>query len=250
MSKLEKKLNKKVKILITRPEKDSLNFSELLDKNFFECFLAPLIKIIKCKYDFDKNVEYDFILFTSRNGIRNFQYIKQKKTFVIGDGTFNLAKKNGYTNVVNIKGNSNDLKIKMKPFLRKSKIILHPTSTLKNIDLENYFRGEGCYYKQLKCYKSIMINQKTELFENFIKSCKDGLITLFSRKTAISFKKELSKLGLMQSYGGNKILTLSNSIAEEIKELKFDKVYVSSQPNEKGMLNLIKEVCQKEKLIE
>ena len=54
----------------------------------------------------------------------------------------------------------------------------------------------------------------------------------------------------MQSYGGNKILTLSNSISEEIKELKFDRVYVSSQPNEKGMLNLIKEVCQKEKLVE
>ena len=119
MSKLETKLNKKVKILLTRPEKDSLNFSEYLDKNLFECFLAPLIKIIKCKYDFDKKEEFDFVLFTSRNGVRNFQQIKhKKKTFVIGDGTFNLAKKVGYTNMVNIKGNSNDLKIKMKPFLR------------------------------------------------------------------------------------------------------------------------------------
>ena len=251
MSKLETKLNKKVKILLTRPEKDSLNFSEYLDKNLFECFLAPLIKIIKCKYDFDKKEEFDFVLFTSRNGVRNFQQIKhKKKTFVIGDGTFNLAKKVGYTNMVNIKGNSNDLKIKIKPFLQKNKRILHPTSTLKNIDLENFFESEGCYYKQLKCYKSIMINQKAELFENFFKSCKDGLVTLFSRRTAISFKKELSKLGLMQSYGGNKILTLSNSIAEEIKELNFDRVYVSSQPNEKGMLNLIKKVCQKEKLFE
>ena len=169
---------------------------------------------------------------------------------MIGDGTFNLAKKVGYTNVVNIKGNSNNLKTKIKPLLQKSKRILHPTSTLQNLDLENFFKSEGCYYQQLKCYKSIMINQKAELFENFFKSCKDGLVTLFSRRTAISFKKELSRLGLMQGYRGNKILTLSNSIAEEIKELNFDNVYVSSQPNEKGMLNLIKEVCQKEKLIE
>ena len=79
MSKLEAKLNKKVKILLTRPEKDSRNFSEYLDKNFFECFLTPLIKIIKCKYDFDKKEEYDFVLFTSRNGVRNFQQIKHKK---------------------------------------------------------------------------------------------------------------------------------------------------------------------------
>ena len=79
VSKLETKLNKKVKILLTRPEKDSLNFSEYLDKKFFECFLTPLIKIIKCKYDFDKKEEYDFVLFTSRNGVRNFQQIKHKK---------------------------------------------------------------------------------------------------------------------------------------------------------------------------
>ena len=34
MSKLETKLNKKVKILLTRPEKDSLNFSKLHPKDF------------------------------------------------------------------------------------------------------------------------------------------------------------------------------------------------------------------------
>ena len=79
MSKLKIKLNKKVKILLTRPEKDSLNFSENLDKNLFEYYLTPLIKINKCKYDFDKNVDYDFVLFTSKNGLRNFQKIEHKK---------------------------------------------------------------------------------------------------------------------------------------------------------------------------
>tara|TARA_B100000963_G_scaffold318966_1_gene300467 strand:+ start:13646 stop:14401 length:756 start_codon:yes stop_codon:yes gene_type:complete len=251
VSKLEIRLNKKVKILLTRPEKDSKNFSEYLDKNFFEYYLAPLIKIIKCKYEFDKNVDYDFLLFTSKNGLRNFQKIEhKKKIFVIGDGTFNLAKKIGYANVVNIKGDSNDLKIKMKPFLKQSDKILHPTSTLRNIDLENFFGSEGCYYKQLRCYKSVMINQKSEVFEKFFKSCKDGLITLFSRRTAISFKKEISKLGLMQNHRGKKILTLSDSIAKEIKELNFKKVYVCSQPNERAMLKLIREVCQKEMLID
>ena len=95
MSKLEIKSDNKVKILLTRPEKDSINFSKYLDKNIFEYHLAPLIQIIKCKYEFDKNVDYDFDLFTSKNGLRNFQKIEhKKKIYVIGDGTFNLAKKN------------------------------------------------------------------------------------------------------------------------------------------------------------
>ena len=251
MSKLEIKLDKKVNILLTRPEKDAMNFSKYLDKNFFEYYLAPLIQIIKCKYEFDKNVDYDFVLFTSKNGLRNFQKIEdKKKIFVIGDGTFNLAKKIGYANVTNIEGDSNDLKIKMKPFLQQNIKILHPTSKLKNSDLENFFRSKGCFYKQICCYNSIMINQKAEVFENFFKSCKDGLITLFSRRTAISFKKEISKLGLMQNHRGKKILTLSDSIAKEIKELKFNKVYVCSQPNERAMLKLIRKVCQMEMLID
>ena len=54
----------------------------------------------------------------------------------------------------------------------------------------------------------------------------------------------------MQNYRGKKILTLSDSIAEEIKELQFEKVYVCSKPNESGMLKLIREVCKKEKLVE
>ena len=243
MSKLEIKLDKKVKILLTRPEIDALNFSKYLDKKLFAFYLAPLIQIIKCKYE--------FVLFTSKNGLRNFQKIEHvKKIFVIGDGTFNLAKKIGYANVTNIKGDTNDLKTKMKPFLQQNTRILHPTSKPQNSDLENFFSSKGCYYKQISCYKSIMINQKAEVFENFFKSCKDGLITLFSRRTAISFKKELSKLSLMQNHRGKKILTLSDSIAEEIKELKFEKVFVCSQPNERGMLKLIREVCKKEKLVE
>jgi len=251
VSKLKIKSNKKVKILLTRPENDSLKFSEKLNKDFFECFLTPLIKIIKCKYNFDKKIKYDFMLFTSRNAVRNFQNVKkQNSNIVIGDGTFNIAKKRGYTNLVNIKGSSADLKIKIKSFLKPGNRILHPTSTIQNEDLNNFFKSEGCYYTQLSCYKSLMMNQKAELFENFFKSCKDGLITLFSKRTAISFKREISKLGLMKTYSKNKILTLSNSIAKEIKELKFEKVYVCSQPNERGMLNLIKEVCEKEKLIE
>ena len=82
MSKLEIKLDKKVNILLTRPEKDAMNFSKYLDKNFFEYYLAPLIQITKCKYEFDKNVDYDFVLFTSKNGLRNFQKIEDKKKFL------------------------------------------------------------------------------------------------------------------------------------------------------------------------
>ena len=88
------------------------------------------------------------------------------------------------------------------------------------------------------------------MFENFFKSCKDGLITLFSRRTAISFKKNYLSWLDAKPQGKKKFLPLSDSIAEELKELKFEKVFVCSQPNERGMLKLIREVCKKEKLIE
>ncbi len=251
MSKLKKKLNRRVNILLTRPDKDSYKLAASLDKKKFKCFVTPLIKISKIDYSYDKNKHCDFLIFTSKNGLSNFQILKTKsKIVVIGDGTFALAKELGYKKLINVKGNSEDLKEKIRPFLRKNMKIIHPTSNLLNQDLKDFFKDQGCFYQSIACYKSTMINTKSEIFENFFNSCKDGLITLFSRRTAISFRNQISRLGLRQSCMDKKILVLSNSIATEIKKINFEGVFVSKEPNESAMIKLIDKVGQQEILID
>ncbi len=248
----EKKLtNKKVNILLTRPDVDSYKISKSLDKNKFRFFIAPLIEISSNKYKLDEKIKYDLVIFTSRNGILNFQHsVGNSKVIVIGDGTFSLAKKMGFKKVINIKGNLQNLKKRIKPLLKRNLKVLHPTSTKPNKDLKDFFHEQCCIYNSVGCYESKMVNSNSEIFENFFNSCKYGLITLFSRRTAISFKNEISKLGHLKSAQSKKILALSKAIAEELKDIFQGEVFISKEPNEEGMLDLIEKVSQKENLID
>ena len=249
---LKKKLiNNKVNILLTRPEKDSKKIYRFLDKEKFKFFIAPLIEISFNKYKFDRKMNYDLVIFTSRNGILNFRHsLRKTKIFVIGDGTFLLAKERGLENVINIKGNLENLKTMIEPFLKPNFKILHPTSTKLNKCLKDFFNLQHCTYNPIGCYESKMVNSNAERFENFFNSCKDGLITLFSRRTAISFKNEISKLGYLKDAQSKKILVLSKVIAEELKDISLSEVFISKKPNEQGMIDLIEKISHKENLID
>lgn len=122
MSKLRKKFSDyKVNILLTRPEKDSIKLSKSLDENFFSFFICPLIKVEKKEYIYTSKRKFDFVIFTSKNGLLNFEESidDDAKVIVIGDGTYNLAKEKGIKKLININGNSEDLKKKNQIFVRR-----------------------------------------------------------------------------------------------------------------------------------
>ena len=248
MLKLKKKLEtEKTNLLITRPEKDSIILSKCFDPKRFNLFISPLIEIKKMEYKFNKKNRYDLIIFTSKNGVFNFNFLTKKdKVVVIGDGTNAILKNRGIKNIVNVNGDLQNLKKKIRPLLRKKMAILHPTSTDLNNDLKKFLIDEGCYYYPLGCYNSEMKNSRPEVFESFFNSCKEGIITIFSRRTAKSFKNEISKMGQLQSYREKIILVLSELIKNELMGIGFKKIFITEEPNEKSMLRLINKNSQEE----
>ena len=120
--------------------------------------LHHLFKLNK-SYNYDENCKFDYIIFTSKNGLSNFNNLKESdKIIVIGDGTYLLAKNMGMKKVINVKGNILDLKKKIKPLLKKGLSILHPTEVSLNLDLKNFFINHECYYNHIGCYFSKMKN--------------------------------------------------------------------------------------------
>ena len=81
----EKSTTKRIDLLLTRPELESERLANLLDKKKFRIKISPLIEINSIDYKFEDTVQYDLIIFTSKNGINNFQYLKKDdKVLVIG----------------------------------------------------------------------------------------------------------------------------------------------------------------------
>ena len=244
MLKLKKKsIDKKINILLTRPREQSLRLSKKLDLELLNPFISPLIQIKKLDYEFNVNTKCDFLIFTSKNGILNFQRIDNyKKIFVIGEGTYSCAKEKKMKNVVNVDGDSERLKNKIKPFLKKNSKIIHPTSFQNNDELKLFFEKNHCDYSQIHCYHSQKFNSSPSIFKKFFISKKEGIITIFSKRTAASFINEIFKMNFLAEAKNKKILVLSKSIKKELNLSGFKKVFISEKPNEQSMLKLIQKI--------
>ena len=228
-------------ILLTRPFQDSIEMSRNISSGF-EFFIAPLLEIKKVDYDLSLSEKFDIILFTSKNGLRFFNkdLIKDRHLiFTIGSGTQKFANKIGIENVINIDGDVEKLKTKIVPYLENDMKILHPTSNVENENLKNFFKNKKCDYFQLGCYTSSKSNKNELIFKEFMKSCNNGMIIIFSSRTAQSFKYEIKRLAF-ETYCENKfVFLLSKKIQKELSGLNFREILISKKPNE---ISLIKEI--------
>ncbi len=66
-----------MKILLTRPLEDSILTSKILSEESIESIISPLIEIKKEEVDFDTS-SIDVLVFTSKNGVRYFDFEKKK----------------------------------------------------------------------------------------------------------------------------------------------------------------------------
>ena len=74
-----------------------------------------------------------------------------------------------------------------------------------------------------------------------MKNCNNGMIIIFSGRTAQSFKYEIKKLAF-EAYCENKfVFLLSKKIESELSGLKFREIFVSKKPNERSLIQKIKE---------
>ena len=63
-----------MKVLLTRPIEDAISTANYLKNFAVESYLAPLLKINKVRHKKVDGDKYDFFLFTSKNGVRNFNF--------------------------------------------------------------------------------------------------------------------------------------------------------------------------------
>ena len=230
---------------------DSKKLSKKLDSRKFKFYISPMLEIRGMNYKLENFKNFDLFLFTSKNGLRNFKHInKESKAIVIGKGTLNEAKEIGLKNLLNINGSIKDLKKKAISELKQHSNILHPTSDISDKSLFNLFKNIKCNYPPLICYSSKKKNTNPEVFENFFFSCKDGIITLFSKRTAMSFLNELDRFNFTEKSNQMKFLVLSDVIKEELKQKGLKNIIVTEEPNEESMISLINKLSLQRGIIE
>ena len=232
------------KVLITRPISDAKETSNTLEKYNIESLCIPLIEIKKKSHKPVLLSEYDIILFTSKNAVRNFKINKkklhlQKLVFSVGDETKNLLLDYGFKNVISTNGNLENLKKEITKYLKTNFSILHPTFSKKNCELEKFFFKYKCKYFHLQCYSALKVNKKKSLFKKFMISENDKLITIYSSLTARSFIDEVKKLDLIEFCKDKIFIVISENVKKELTCLGQFNIEVVKKPKENEMINLL-----------
>jgi len=233
-----------VKILLTRPIDDSIITSKTLSKIGIETVIIPFLEIKGLNYQELGVSTLDYFMFTSKNAVNFFRFEKQfaKNTvFSVGSETKIILQKKGFQNIINADENLEKLLILSKKQLKEGDVIVHPTFKSSNLKIKNFFLNLGCKYFAIKCYSSKMICRNNDKLMLFMKNTKKSMITFYSPLTARSFVKEIQKMDLNKFCKDKLFIVISNKVKEEINKLGKLSIYVARKPNQKEMIELIKE---------
>lgn len=232
-----------MKLLITRPEKSAKILSDKLQASGHETVCSALLEIV-----FNETTDLDLkdvqaFVVTSANGLAALVKVTENRKlplFAVGDKTAKAAKYAGFTTVLSADGDVADLGDLITQNAATDKgMILHAGGARLAGDLQALLDAEGFSYRREILYDAIEAEKfSSETFSVVSEGKLDGIL-LFSPHTAKVFKKIVDADGLSTQIEKLDAWCLSANVANEIDELKFDRVFVSKRPTEDALLQLI-----------
>ena len=218
-------------ILITRPLIDSEDLMGKLFSLGHKIIHIPTLKISPSKAESVDLNEYDAIIFTSANAIRNLEVINEEKSklcFCVGSITEKIARQSGYLNTLSAGGTVNALKnliINSNQINEKSKIAYFCGDNVA-YDLDSELKKEGLKINKIINYKSEKITDLNDQNKKIIASHSPDIIFVYSLRSGESFIEITRNHSLYPLMTGSKVMCISDKIASLFKSDGWKKVEV------------------------
>ena len=218
-------------ILITRPLIDSEDLMGKLFSLGHKIIHIPTLKISPLKTESVDLNEYDAIIFTSTNAIRNLEVINEEKSklcFCVGSITEKIARQSGYHNTISAGGTVNALKnliINSNQINEKSKIAYFCGDNVA-YDLDLELKREGLKVSKIINYKSEKITDLNDQNKKIIASHSPDIIFVYSLRSGESFIEITRNHSLYPLMTGSKVMCISDKIASLFKSDGWKKVEV------------------------
>jgi uroporphyrinogen-III synthase len=206
-------------ILITRPLIDA---EDLMGKFFslgHKIIHIPTLKISSVKAEPIDMSQYNALIFTSANAIRNLKVTKDDKSklcFCVGSITEKIARMAGYNNTISAGGTVNALKnliVSSNQINAKSKIAYFCGDNI-SYDLDLELKREGLKTSKIINYTSEKITDLNEDNKKIISSHPPDIIFVYSAQSAVSFVEIVKKYFLYPLMTGSKVMCISKKVAD------------------------------------
>ena len=218
-------------ILITRPLIDSEDLMGKLFSLGHKIIHIPTLKISPAKTESVDLNEYDAIIFTSANAIRNLTVINEEKSklcFCVGSITEKIARQSGYLNTLSAGGTVNALKnliINSNQINEKSRLVYFCGDNVA-YDLDLELKREGLKISKIINYKSEKITDLNDQNKKIITSHSPDIIFVYSLRSGESFIEITRNHSLYPLMTGSKVMCISDKIASLFKLDGWKKVEV------------------------
>lgn len=249
---------KKRYIIITRPENESRKFIKKLEKLELYGISYPTVMISKLPLtDSTKNYlrdisSFDWILFTSKNGVKFFmQAIKNLKIDVkelkilhigaIGTKTAEMLKK--YQLPVHFIPSiftTEDLVYELQNI--KGKKILLPRADIATPLLIKFLKEKGAHIINIPIYQTTLLLQPDKSLEQLYKKKEISYLTFTSPSTVKGFVKNIEELKIDTNIFSVPTISIGPVTTRTLKKYGFQNVYTADIFTEDGMLMKLKEI--------
>ena len=206
-------------ILITRPLIDSEDLMGKLFSLGHKIIHIPTLKISAVKLEPVDINQYDALIFTSANAIRNLQVVsevKSKLCFCVGSITEKIARQSGYHNTLSAGGTVNALKnliINSNQINEKSKIAYFCGDNLA-YDLDLELKKEGLKISKIINYTSEKITDLNDQNKKIIANHSPDIIFVYSLRSGESFIEITRNHSLYPLMTGSKVMCISKKVAD------------------------------------
>ena len=218
-------------ILITRPLIDSEDLMGKLFSLGHKIIHIPTLKILSVPIKPTDLNQYDALVFTSANAIRNLDVSsegKKKLCFCVGSITEKIARQSGYNNTLSAGGTVNALKnliINSKQINEKSKIAYFCGDNI-TYDLDLELKREGFTIDKFINYKSEKITDINDKNKEIITNHSPDIIFIYSLRSGESFIEIVRNHSLYPLMTGSKVMCISEKVASVFKSKGWKKVEI------------------------
>ena len=232
-------------IILTRPLNDIENLMQDLFNLGHKIMHIPTLKIKNANIEKINIENYNALIFTSSNAVKNLNAKGEKKNikcFCVGSVTEKIARLSGFTNTISASGNVNALKnlIVNSKELKKSDNLAYICGDQVTLELDKELKKEGLKVKKFINYFSEKISSLNEANIDLIKKYPPDVIFVYSLRSAESFNSIVANYSLAPMMTQSVVMCISKKIVDFLNKAGWKNYKIFNPGNEIIELEKIK----------
>lgn len=232
-----------MRVLLTRPAKDSDKTSRLLLAKGLETHTAPLFTLVPLAKTFSDLNRYQAVLFTSRHAARIFctanRIPSELTALCVGDETADTARRGGFTTSLSAGGNAKDLFRLVQDRYPPKTPLLRLAGEMETDPLVYNLRQAGYVVTPETLYRMDGIPALPEETVDLLKAGGLDGVVFFSPRTARHFHVLLEQAGLAKACRTMTAWCISEATGKALGSLPFQSVQIAAAPTQHDVIDLL-----------